>query len=236
MKPEHLVIIPDGNRRWAKKRNLPPWKGHETGAETLRRIAKNVIVDNDIKYFTFWAMSKDNFEKRSKQEINMLIKLISKGIQAFYKERFIKEKEVAINFYGAWKEFFSKTTVQKLEKIQKETKKYTKHYISILLIYDGQEELSRAINLLCKDCNKKQNNNIDINTIKNYLWTRTLPNVDFIIRTGIENDPHLSGHMLMLQTGYSQLYFTKTFWPDFDNNELKIALNNYEQREKRQGK
>ena len=236
MKPEHLVIIPDGNRRWAKKRNLPPWKGHQTGAETLRQIAKNVIVDNDIKYFTFWAISKDNFEKRPKQEVNMLIKLVYKGIQAFYKEQFIRTKEVAINFYGAWKEFFDKKTIKELEKIQEETKKYTKHYISILLIYDGQEELSNAINLLCKDYNKKPNDKININTIKNYLWTKNLPNVDFIIRTGIDNDPHLSSNMLMLQTGYSQLYFTKTFWPDFNKKELKKALTDYENREKRQGK
>ncbi len=232
MKPNHLVIIPDGNRRWAKKKGFSPWKGHEQGAETLKKIAKDAL-DQGIKYFTFWAMSKDNFEKRPKKEVEVLIKLIGEGIKAFHKESFVKEKKVAIKFYGAWREYFDKKTVKELEKIQEDTKKYTKHQISILLVYDGKEEITKAIQNMIKEV--KDHAKINFQRIKEYLWTKDLPEVDLIIRTGVCDDPHLSGNMLMLQTGYSQLYFTPTYWPDFNKKELITALNDFEKRERRIG-
>lgn len=232
MQCQHLLIIPDGNRRWAKQRNLLPWKGHEKGGEVFKQITKDVF-DFKIKYFTFWILSKDNFVKRPKNEIKTLIDLINRGIQEFYQQKWIKDYKVNIKFYGQWKEYFDKKIVKNLEKIEAETESYKDHFLSILLLYDGREELVAGIKWLHSRI--KNPNEISFETIKQCLWTHSLPDVDLIIRTGINNDPHWSSNLLMFQTGYSQFYFTKTLWPDFNKNELKKALQDFAKREKRLG-
>lgn len=231
MNLKHILIIPDGNRRWAKNKNLNSWEGHKAGAENTQNLFEHVVRSHpEIKHCTFWAMSKDNFMKRSKKEIGFLIKLIGEEMQKFADTPLIKKNKVNIKFYGEYDKLFDKKTVNDLRNIEKETENYTNFYVSILLAYNGKEEILNAIRSL------KNAKNVTENMIKQHLWTKNLPMVDLIIRTGVEDDPHLSGNVLMWQTDYAQLYFTKTFYPDFDTKEFETAIEDYRRRMRRKGK
>lgn len=230
MSLNHILFIPDGNRRWAKKRNQNPWEGHRAGAESFKDLLYYVAKNNVVKNISFWAMSKDNFDKRPKKEISFLIKIINEAFKTFAKDDTIKERGINIRFYGAWDKIFDKKTIQNLKQIEKNTKNNKNFFLSILLAYDGKDELITGLNTLshCKKITEKD--------IKNSLWTKDLPDVDLIIRTGVKGDPHLSGNILLWQTSYSQLYFSELEWPDFKVNELKEAVADFNKRERRKGK
>ena len=231
MKLKHLLIIPDGNRRWAKNKKLETSKGHEFGAKTTQELFRHVVRNHSyIKYCSFWAMSRDNFIKRPKKEIKSLINLIRIEIQEFTNDLLIHEKKVNVRFYGSYEKLFDKKTIDDLKKVEKRTEKYSDFYVSILLAYNGKDELIEGLKKI------KDTHNLTENKIKQVLWTRNLPPVDLIIRTGTENDPHLSGNILLWQTDYSQLYFSNILYPDFTVHELDIAINDYNNRLRRKGK
>ncbi len=231
MNLKHILLIPDGNRRWAKNKKMQASNGHKIGANTTRELFKYIVTSHPhIKYCSFWAMSKDNFIKRPKKEINFLIKLIDAEIQEFANDPLIDKKKVCVKFYGAYEKLFDKKTISDLKKVEKRTEKYSDFYVSILLAYNGKDELMEGLKKI------KNIKTVNENKIKQVLWTKDLPAVDLIVRTGVEGDPHLSGNVLMWQTDYSQLYFTKTLYPDFTTNELGLAIEDYQKREKRKGK
>ena len=220
------MVTADGQ----KKRNQNPWEGHRAGAESFKDLLYYITKSNVVKNISFWAMSKDNFDKRPKREISFLIKIINEAFKTFAKDVTIKERGVNIRFYGAWDKIFDKKTIQNLKQIEKDTKNNKNFFLSILLAYDGKDELITGLNTL-SHCKK-----ITAEDIKNSLWTKDLPDVDLIIRTGVKGDPHLSGNILLWQTSYSQLYFSELEWPDFKTNELKKAIADFNKRERRKGK
>ncbi len=226
----HILFIPDGNRRWAKKRNENPWEGHKAGAESFKELMDYITKNNVVKNVSFWAMSKDNFIKRPKKEISFLIKVINEAFKKFTEDKVISKRGVNIKFYGSWDKLFDAKTVANLKKIEKDTKDNKNFNLAILLAYDGKEELLNAVNKL------KNKTRIHEADIKNQLWTSNVPNVDLIIRTGVNGDPHLSGNVLLWQTSYSQLYFSELFWPDFNTTEFKKAVVDFNKRERREGK
>lgn len=230
MELNHILLIPDGNRRWAQKRNKNPWEGHRAGVESFKDLMDYITKNNVVKYISFWTISKDNFAKRSKKELGFLIKLMGEAFGKFSKDKIIKERGVNIKFYGTWDKVFDNKIVKNLKKVEEETKNNKNFFLSMLLVYDGKEELMEAVNKI------KTNKRITENDIKDNLWTKTVPDVDLIVRTGIDGDPHLSGNVLLWQTSYSQLYFTDTLWPDLKTVELKKAIADYSKRERRKGK
>lgn len=230
MSLEHVLFIPDGNRRWAKKRKQNPWEGHRAGAESFKDLLDYITKNNVVKNISFWAMSKDNFIKRPKKEVTFLIKIINEAFKKFVEDKTIQERGVNIRFYGSWDKLFDKKTIANLKQIEQDTKNNKNFFLSILLAYDGKDELITGLNAL--DRSKK----ISEKDIKNSLWTKNVPDVDLIIRTGVNGDPHLSGNVLLWQTSYSQLYFSELLWPDFKVNELKKAIADFNKRERRKGK
>lgn len=230
MELNHILFIPDGNRRWAKQKNQDPWEGHKAGAEGFKDLMEYITKNNVVKNISFWAMSKDNFIKRSKKEISFLIKVINETFKSFTKDKTINERGVNIKFYGEWEKLFDKKTIANLKQIENDTKNNKNFNLAILLAYDGKAELLEAINKL------KNKTSIHEADIKNNLWTAKVPDVDLIIRTGVQGDPHLSGNVLLWQTSYSQLYFSELFWPDFNVSEFKKAIVDYNKREIREGK
>ncbi len=228
-KLKHLAIIPDGNRRWAKKRGLPEWRGHQKGKERAEEIAKAVFKAG-IPYFTFWALSEDNLVKRSKVELYFLFKLLSQAIKKWSSDSFIKKEKVRIRFFGKWEKLMPKTLISEIKAIQKKTEANDKNFLSVMLAYDGRSEMIEAIEKLSQ--NKKLL--LNFNDVKNNLWTADLPEVDLAIRTG--GEPHWSAGFMMWHTANSQFYFTEKFWPDFDEKELERAIGDYGRRERRGGK
>jgi len=228
---KHVVLIPDGNRRWAKKRNLPPWQGHIEGAKTVERILSRAL-EMKIPYFTFWGGSFDNLTERPKREIQFLFKVYEIYFKRLLKERRIEKEKVRINVFGRWREIFPQNLKRTVENILKRTEKYKNYFLTLLLAYNGTDEMLEAINKIAK----KEKMKIDEKVLLENLWTGNLPPVDLIIRTSCEGDPHNSAGFMMWHTAYSQFYFTKTLFPDFSAEEFEKAIKNYLKRERRFGK
>jgi len=229
--PKHIVIIPDGNRRWAKKRGLLPWQGHLAGVKAVEKVLK-AAADIKIPYLTIWVGSFENLTKRSKIEINFLFKLYKTYFSKLAKDKRIRQNEVKINVFGRWREIAPQRAKESIEKAINLTKNYNKHFLTILVAYNGTDEMIEAIkNILNLSKTKKIEVTSDL--IKENLWTKDLPPVDLLIRTG--GEPHNSTGFMMWHTADSQLYFTETLWPDFEEKEFKRAIEEYSERERRFG-
>jgi undecaprenyl diphosphate synthase len=232
--PRHVVVIPDGNRRWAQQKNKTDWQGHKAGAENLENILK-YIRDINLPCFSFWGMSKDNFTRRSKVEVAYLLKLFKSSAQKLLKQSDIYDQKIRVNFLGVWPKLFPKNVAKPFYDLIESTKNHNNRFLNFLICYNGKDEMVNAVQSIVKQA---QNKKIKITEklIKENLWTKDLPPVDLVIRTGVESDPHLSAGLLMWDTADTQLYFTETPWPSFNEQEFAKALEDFSKRERRFGK
>jgi undecaprenyl diphosphate synthase len=226
----HLAIIPDGNRRWARKKNLLAWQGHREGGKRIEDIIKSMETYSEIKCLTFWIASRDNLTKRSEVEVGFLYKLFNRAFKQLLGSKMIDDHKVRVRILGDWKPLAPKDLIETIEKLEKKTKGYSKYHLTFLLGYSGVEEMTRAINLLREEKKKKKITNQEVN---NYLRTGDLPPVDLLIRTG--GEPHNSSGFMMWHTADSQYYFTDTLFPAFKKRELGVAIKEYHDRERRLG-
>lgn len=226
--PHHVAIIMDGNGRWSEKRGLKRTKGHQKGAETLKKISE-YIFDKKVKILSVFAFSTENW-KRDKEEVDYLMDLFLKS----FKENFdsLKKKGVKIIFSGV-KYKLSDKVISAMDKMMKETENNTNGIFNICLNYGGRIEIVEATKKICTDV---LNNKISIDDITEEYYNKYLFNdlepIDLMIRTSGEY--RLSNFMLW-QMAYSELYFTNTLWPDFDEKEFDNALDVYSNRERRFG-
>ncbi len=231
--PKHVVIIPDGNRRWAKKRGLPSFIGHREGAKTTEKLLA-AALDLGIENLTFWGCSVDNVTKRSPSEVKFLMKIFEMYFKKLAKRKELHRDKIKVDILGKWREFFPEATKKAMQLAIDETKKYKKRQLTFLMAYSGLDEMTAAINKIAELKVKSPKLKVDENLIKNNLWTKNLPPVDLVIRTG--GEPHWSSGLLMWDVANSQLYFTETLYPAFSVAEFKKALENYEGTERRMGK
>lgn len=237
--PRHIAIIPDGNRRWARKHELFPWDGHAMGAKRFREIIE-AAFDLGIPYVTFWATSEDNLMKRTRVEVEALIGLLEKAFTNQEWLEALNNRKIQFRVLGRWREILAgKKIVNLIHRIEKDTAGYNKYCLTILLAYSGKKEMMQAIETIVQkhQINMTEQENITEDIIKNSLWTRDLPPVDLLIRTGEEDDcwAHWSSGFLMWDTADAEFYFTKTLWPDFSAAELKKVLNFYRKRARNRG-
>jgi len=232
--PKHIAIIPDGNRRWAKNRGFQSWIGHRAGVKTLEKTLQKAL-DLGIHYFTFWGGSFDNLAKRPKVEVKFLTKLYTEQFKRIIKDKRTHQNEVKINALGRWKEIFPKETQIAIKEAIERTKNYNRNFLTFLLAYDGQDEMIDCISHILNRA-KGRVQKVTRELIKENLWTKNLPYVDLVIRTGCENDPHMSAGFMMWDTAYSQYYFSKTLFPDFSPREFENIIKDYSKRERRLGK
>ncbi len=228
--PTHVGIIMDGNRRWAKERNLIPQLGHKQGAENLRDIAE-ACSDIGIKYLTVFAFSTENW-KRSKEEVDYLMNLFLSYAKSFKKR--LNEKNYRVRLTGDIKGL-SEELQKEISYIEEATKNNSGLTINIAINYGGRAEIIEATKNILEEY---KNGNItldDVNEdlIDKYLQTKNSPDPDLIIRTGGEE--RLSG-FLIWQSAYSEFYFTKVYWPDFNKEELNKAIIEYSRRKRNFGK
>ncbi|ATU05035.1 di-trans,poly-cis-decaprenylcistransferase [Candidatus Gracilibacteria bacterium HOT-871] len=222
----HLGIIMDGNRRWAKEKGFPKFVGHKAGVENIKKIAKLAIKHN-IKMLTIWALSVDNLEKREEEEVKGIIKLINK-IEDFLGE--MLESDLKLQVIGNIDRLPEKSQTILRDIIEK-TKNNVGLILNIALVYGGQDEIVRATKRIIKA-------GIDPDTLtreefKKYLDTADLPAPDLIVRTG--GDMRHSG-FLLFDSEYSEYYFTNTKWPDFGEEELKKAIDSFANSKRNFGK
>lgn len=228
--PNHVAIIPDGNRRWAKKRNLATFLGHEKGSDTSEKIIEKAL-EMKIPYLTIWGSSLDNILKRSKSEVNYLFKIFEKEFNKLADNEKVHKNKVKVEVIGKWREYFPESTKKAIENAIKKTKNYDKYLVTFLMAYNGTDEMIDCIKKI-----KEKRGDVNEKTIIENLWTKDLPPVDLLIRTGCENDPHLSAGFMMWHTAYSQLYFTNKYFPDFKEKQFEEAIKDYSERERRGGK
>lgn len=219
----HVAIILDGNGRWAKRRGLPRNAGHRAGMEAIK---KTVLASCElgIKILSLFAFSTENW-KRSQKEIDGIF-----GILRDYLDENIevyKEKGINLRIMGDLSKL-PEDISKKLISAQEETASCDKLIVNVGINYGGRDELVRAFNLLLKEGKSI----VSAEDIKKKLYTHDLPDPDLVIRTSGEQ--RLSNFMLF-QCAYSELYFPKILWPDFNKNALKKALSVYKKRDRRFG-
>ncbi len=227
--PKHVAIIMDGNGRWAKRRSLPRIMGHRAGADALRKVSR-FAGHMGIEYITVYAFSTENW-KRSDEEVSGLMSLLLDYLKNAEKE--LGGDEVRIRVIGDPSRF-SDEIQQQIKRVESVTKDNKAVTVTLALNYGGRDELVRAVKAIAKDVQdgKTTLDSIDEETVSHHLYTYDMPDPDLVIRTS--GELRLSNYLLW-QTSYSELYFTDTLWPDFDEKEFTKAIDAYLSRSRRFG-
>ena len=228
--PNHVAIIMDGNTRWAENNNLDKNDGHKEGVKKAR-LAVEFFLENKIKNLTLFAFSTENWG-REKKEVKALLKLFLEAINEQTPD-LIKNK-VKLNFIGEISRF-DKVLINKIKSSQTKTSKYvSKMSLNIAISYGGRWDIEQALKSIVKDILKRKIKvkNIDETLIANYLSTSLIPDPDLIIRSAGEQ--RISNFYLW-QAAYSEIYFSKKLWPDFNERDFKKALDDYAQRKRKFG-
>jgi undecaprenyl diphosphate synthase len=228
--PNHLAIIPDGNRRWAKERGLDPWDGHEAGAKRMEELIL-FALKKGVHCMTFWGSSMDNLKKRPMQEKKALLEIYKKYFTRMLTNADIDKEEARINFIGRWEEQFPDSLKSILHAVIEKTAKYEKKMLNFMLAYNGDDDMLQAIQKIQDRCEKGVE--VTAKTLKKNLMTADLPAVDYLVRTG--GDSHLSAGFMMWDVANAQLHFSPEKFPDFDEKKLDEALEEYSKRTRRFG-
>ncbi|MBQ3252975.1 MAG: isoprenyl transferase [Acholeplasmatales bacterium] len=227
--PKHIAIILDGNGRWAKKRGLPRVLGHRKGAFNLKDIA--VECDKlGIKYLTVYCFSTENW-KRPEDEVNYLMTTPLKYYMKYKKKIF--DSNIRIKVIGR-KDRISKEFLNMINEIEDKTSSHTGLTLTLCIDYGSIDEITTAVkNIAVKVKNNEiEPSDITADLITNHLFTKDYPQLDLMIRTSGE---YRISNYLLWQMAYSELYFTDTYWPDFNKKELHKAIINFQNRNRRFG-
>lgn len=220
--PNHLGIILDGNRRWAKEKGLSAFEGHKKGLETIKKTIQ-WCKEKGIKTLTLFVFSTENW-KRPKKEVDYLMKMAEKMESYFSKA---VKQNIKLKVIGQRDRLPLAVRVS-IKKIENLTKNHNAMTLNFALSYGGRAEIVEAVKNIIRQ--KVDVRKIDENLISRNLWTSDL---DLIIRTGKEQR---ISNFLIWQAAYSELYFLKKYWPDFNKRDLNQAILEYARRQRRHGK
>lgn len=211
--PQHLAVIMDGNRRWAKSRGLFSIEGHRQGVKALQTLVKDCL-ELDIKYLTAYAFSSENW-KRTAKELDFLFELLKESARNELVS--LKEQGVRVRFIGDLSVFAKSSLLESLEKLELSTKDNSRLNFNIALNYGAVSELTHAVNNLAKKISDTDLKTLNEKDLNQYLYTKDIPDPDYIIRTG--GKIRLSNYLLW-QAAQSKLIFTETLWPDFKLKDI----------------
>ena len=218
---KHIAIIMDGNRRWAKERNLPSALGHKKGVDAL----KAAMRDFGVKYLTVYAFSTENWNRKP-EEVNFLMDLLAQTLKNELKE--MNENNVVISFIGDTTKLSSKLQ-EILRNSVETTKNNTGVNLQIAFNYGSRDEIVHAVREIIASGEK----DITEDTISKHLYTRNIPDPDLLIRTG--GEMRVSNYLLW-QIAYSEFIVLNKFWPEFDKDVLAECILEYKRRNRRFGK
>lgn len=227
---QHLAIIPDGNRRWAKKNKLKSIMGHKTGMEAFKKTIK-FCMKKGIKYLSFYTFSLENFN-RPEEEKSYLFKLLLEQTKKQLEE-FVKNK-IRVRFIGD-RAFFPDSLVDTIDDIEKKTKQFDNLHLNLLFCYGSKREIVSATKKIAQ---KVKDGLLDIDTLgedsfSNYLWTAGMPDPELVIRTS--SRARLS-NFLLYQVAYAEFMFLDIFWPEITDDHLQKCLDDFEGIERNFGK
>ena len=221
--PNHVAFIMDGNGRWAKSKNLPRAMGHKAGRKTLKKMVQ-VAAKLGIKYISAYTFSTENWT-RPETEVSFLMNFVGKSIDEEVKE--MNQQGVRIRFLGNLNGL-SDSLRNKCISAMKTTEKNKTIQLNIMFNYGSREELLQAI----KTLSKEPPDNITEERFSRLLYTSDTPDPDILIRSSGE---YRLSNFLLWQLAYTELFFTDTFWPDFDETEFLNILHQYQSRDRRYG-
>ena len=224
--PQHVAIIMDGNGRWAKKRGLPRLAGHKAGTENLRRII-SASVEFGVQYLTIYAFSTENWG-RPRDEVDGLMRIVEDVIEKELNE--LDEQGVQLRHLGKLDQLSPNLQKKVLAAVDR-TRHNSRLVLNIAFNYGGRDEIVHAIRQILVDGIKPED--VSPELVSHYLYTAGIPDPDLIIRTS--GELRIS-NFLIWQGAYSEWYVTPTYWPDFGKNELRKALDEYANRDRRYGK
>ena len=224
--PQHVAMIMDGNGRWAIQRGLPRLAGHKAGTENLRRVIR-ATVEFGIKYLTIYAFSTENWG-RPAEEVNGLMLILQNVIDRELNE--LHKEGVQLRHIGRLERLDPAIQKKVLHAIDL-TKNNDRLVLNVAFNYGGRDEIVNAIQNIIKDGIPAEQ--VTDEMVNNYLFTAGVPDPDLIIRTSGELRV---SNFLIWQPAYSEWYITPTFWPDFDKEEYRRALETYANRDRRYGK
>ena len=219
---KHVAIIMDGNGRWGISKKKSRNYGHKEGLKTVEKIIKESLKKK-IRYLTLYAFSTENW-RRPKREINYLFSLLdiflSNKIKELHKEK--------IKLYVIGKKKFNKNLNNLLRYSEKLTSKNKKLQINLALNYGSKSEIISALNSI-----KKKKMKINEKNISNHLYTKNIPDPDILIRTG---DRYRLSNFLLWQLAYSEIFFEKKLWPDFDEKDYNNILDKFKKTKRNFGR
>ena len=227
---QHIAVIMDGNRRWAKERNLPSAFGHKKGVDALKKTMR-ACDDFGVKYLTVYAFSTENWN-RKQEEVDFLMDLLGQTIKNELKE--MHENGVVINFIGDLTKL-SKKLQEILANAVEVTKNNTGVHLQIAFNYGSRDEIVHALKEIAQkvQSGEEKLESITEDTIAKHLYTRDIPDPDLLIRTG--GEMRVSNYLLW-QIAYAEFVVTKMLWPDFDKDALADAIEEFHSRQRRYGK
>ena len=223
--PTHVAIIMDGNGRWAAQRGWPRIKGHKAGVQAVERILE-AASDEGIQHLSLYAFSTENW-KRPPQEVAALMALLRMYLRLFVHQ--LARKGIRFHHLGAL-EGMPAGIQEDMHTLAKATAQNTGMTFHLAVNYGSRLELAHAAKRCVEDGLRSEE--INETTLGSRLWTTGVPDVDLLIRTSGE---HRISNFLLWQSAYAELYMTDLLWPDFGPAELKVALEDYTQRERRFG-
>jgi len=228
--PRHIGIIIDGNRRFAKKLMLKPWKGHEWGAKKLEKLLY-WCKDFGVKELTIYALSIQNLD-RPKEELDYLLKLFIEFYNKLKEDKRIKESGIRIRFIGNRK-LLPQNVQDAMYNLEENTKKNNQHQINFAMAYGGREEIIDATIKIAQKVKdgKLKPEEINAKTFEDNLSLKESP--DMIIRTGGEKR---TSNFLPYQSTYTEWFYLEKCWPEFEKEDLEKCVAEYSERERRYGK
>lgn len=223
--PEHLAIIPDGCRRWAKEQGLPPWEGHRRGIEVIEELLPWFVDTYPTKYITGYGLSIENFN-RAKDQLAALSRLYSHHFKRIAKDKRTHENEVRVQVLGRT-DLLPKKIQEAAMKAEEATKDYDKHVFNIALAYSGRLEIVDAVKKL-----NETSSEITEESISKSLYQPGVPEPDMLFRSSGEQRV---SNFLLWQGAYAELFFTDKYWPDVTKEDVTKAMEDFSERKRRYG-
>lgn len=224
VKPTHIGFIVDGNRRWARERNLPTFDGHKQGLDKVEKIIE-AVAKAGIPFASFYLFSTENWN-RSKEEVSYLMDLAKTKIKSLGKTA--KENDFRCVFFSANNNKLDPELQRKFTEVKSETKECKKGTICFCFNYGGQQEIAEAAEKIAKEKGEFTPENIE-----KHLYYPEVPPCDLIVRTSGEE--RISGFMLW-RAAYSEFLFLEKYWPEIEPDDLKDIIDEFESRSRRFGK
>ena len=228
--PQHIAIIMDGNNRWAKSNQLSVKVGHRHGAEAAREIV-NSCLSRDIKYLTLFAFSSENW-LRPRQEVQGLMALFLSVLK--HKEiNQLHKRNVRLQFIGN-RSSFSQKLQDNMREVEELTHNNTGTTVVVAADYGGRWDIANSVSQIVDKVasGELDKDAIDADLVHKYTAISEYPDPDLCIRTGGE---HRISNFLLWQFAYTELYFTDCYWPDFDDLQFQLALDDFAKRQRRYG-